>query len=107
MATWILTSQKNLTAFIFNDSKVSEECHGWTGRRNKRYSVTGSRLTGRYGGPNTRVCGGPIRGGDSEGSSSPVTSVNVRNIDTVEVYCDRNESEKKRSPWNLNEEYGL
>jgi hypothetical protein len=76
---------------MFNDSEVPEERHGWTGRRNKRYSVTGSRLAGRYGGPNTQVCGGPIRGGDSEGSSSPVTSVNVRKIDTVEVCGDQNE----------------
>jgi len=69
--------------------------------------VAGSRLTGRHGRPNTQVCGGPIRGGDSEDSSSPVTSVNVRNIDTVEVCGDQNESERKRSPWNLNEEYGF
>ena len=59
------------TAFIFIDSEVPEECHGWTGRRNNRYSVTGSRLAGRYGGPNTQSCSGPIRGGNSEGSSSP------------------------------------
>jgi len=25
---------EELTVFIFNDSKVPEECHGWTGRRN-------------------------------------------------------------------------
>jgi len=88
------------TSFIFNDSKAPEECRGWTGRRNKR-------LAGRYGGPNTQVCGGPIRGGDSESSSSPVTSVNVRKIDAVEVCGDHNESGRKRRPWNLNEEYGL
>lgn len=103
----VTDTSEELTAFIFNDSKVPEECHGWTGRRSKRYSVTGSRLTGNYGGPNTQVCGGPISGGDSKGSSSPVTSVNVRIMDTVEVCGDQNESERKRSPWNLNEEYGL
>jgi hypothetical protein len=76
-------------------------------KKNKQYIVTGSLLAGMYGGPNTQVCGGPIRGGDLEGSSSPVTSVNVRKIDTVEVCGDQNESERKRRHWNLNEEQGL
>ena len=94
MATWILTSQK-YALFIFSVSEVPEKCHGITGRRNKLYSVTGSWLAGRYGGPNTQVCGGPMRGGDWEGSNSPVISVNVRKIDTMEVCCDQNESERK------------
>jgi len=99
-------SEEN-TVFIFSDSEVPKECHGWTGRRNKRYSVTGSRLAGRFGGPNTQDCGGTIRGGDSEISSSSVTSVNVRQIETLEVCGDQNESERKRRHWNLNEGHGL
>ena len=94
------------SAFIFIDSEVPEEYHGWTGRRNKGYSVTGSRLAGGDGGPNTQLCGGPIRAGNSEGSSGPLTSVKVRKINTMEVCGDQNE-ERKRRHWNLNAERRL
>jgi len=69
--------------------------------------VTGSRLAGKYGGPNTQGCGGPISGGDSEGASSPLPSVNVRKIEIVEVCGDQNESERKGRHWDLNEVHEL
>jgi hypothetical protein len=57
--------------------------------------VTGSRVAGRSGGPNTLGFSGPIRGGDLEGASGPVATVNVRKIDTVEVCGGQNGSENK------------